>query len=91
MKTNEASHEEPALATVVRELRAIRELLQTDHAELLDARQAAALLGIGEATLYRQRAAGEIPQPVRIGVGTALVRWRRADLVEYIRKLRPGK
>ncbi len=82
--------EDVGLAAVVRELRRVRELLEAQTTELLDARQAARFLGVSEATLYRLRAAGEVPASVRLG-GGALIRWRRNDLQNYIEKLRPAR
>jgi excisionase family DNA binding protein len=49
---------------------------------LLTADQAAELLGISPATLYRMRSAGKLPLPVRLG---GSVRWSRETLVEWIR------
>lgn len=52
------------------------------NAELLDVRAVAALLG-GCSTrhVYRLCDAGRIPRPVKLG---ALVRWRRAELMEWL-------
>jgi predicted DNA-binding transcriptional regulator AlpA len=77
------------LVALLRELRAIRDLLAGQAVEALDARQTAQLLGIGEATLYRLRAARKIPQPIRVGDSNALIRWRRADLLRYLATQRP--
>lgn len=79
------------LAAVVRELRAIRDLLECQAAELLDADAVAQLLGISTATLYRLRATGRIPPPVKLGTGPGLVRWRRADLMKHLAELKPAR
>ena len=50
-------------------------------AELLDVKDVAALLNCGARTVYRQSDAGRIPRPVKLG---ALVRWRRAELLDWI-------
>lgn len=51
-------------------------------AELLDVRAVAALLG-GCSTrhVYRLADAGRMPRPVRLG---SLVRWRRAEVLDWI-------
>jgi len=53
------------------------------HAELLDVRTVAALLG-GCSTrhVYRLADGGQMPRPVRLG---NLIRWRRAEVLEWIR------
>jgi predicted DNA-binding transcriptional regulator AlpA len=71
---------------LLREVRRVRELLEADAAELLDAAAAARLLGISEPSLYRLRSAGKCPAPVKLSAG--LVRWRRSELLDYIRGLR---
>lgn len=48
---------------------------------LVDARQAAALLGIGLRTLRTMDAAGRLPAPVRLSPGC--VRWRHAELKDW--------
>jgi len=53
---------------------------------LLRPAEAAKLLSLGESTVYRMAANGELPA-VRIG---RTVRFRRADLVELIDKLKPA-
>lgn len=40
-------------------------------------KEAAALLSIGRSTFWREVAAGNLPQPVKIG---GVTRWRLADL-----------
>jgi len=50
-------------------------------AALLDVRGVAALLSCSPRHVYRLADAGRMPAPVRIG---ALVRWRRADLDEWL-------
>lgn len=49
---------------------------------LVDARRAAALLGIGLRTLRTMDAAGKLPAPVRLSPGC--VRWRVAELRDWI-------
>lgn len=48
---------------------------------LLDVRQVAEICGCAARTVYRLSDAGRMPQPVRIG---SLVRWRRADLDDWL-------
>lgn len=56
---------------------------QPEHSEqrLLDARQAAKMLGYSVATLYRHHGAKLIPPPLRIG---GVVRWDRQELNTWI-------
>jgi excisionase family DNA binding protein len=48
---------------------------------LLDAKQAAALLGIGKTHLYALHSSGKIPLPVRLGRRTL---WRAEELKSWI-------
>jgi predicted DNA-binding transcriptional regulator AlpA len=48
---------------------------------LVDARRAAAMLGIGLRTLRTMDAAGRLPAPVRLSPGC--VRWRLAELRDW--------
>ena len=50
-------------------------------AALLNARQAAALLGISMASLYRYANEAKLPAPVRVGRS---VRWREDELRQWI-------
>ena len=50
-------------------------------AALLDVRAVAAELGCSQRHVYRLADAGRMPAPVKLG---ALVRWRRAELSEWI-------
>lgn len=50
-------------------------------AELLDAKAVARLLSCSSRTVQRLRDAGTLPPPVNLG---ALVRWRRASILEWI-------
>ncbi len=49
--------------------------------ELLDARAAAALLGVSTRTVWRMRDAGVCPAPLKI---LGAVRWRRRELLEWL-------
>lgn len=49
---------------------------------LVDARSAAALLGVGLRTLRTMDAAGRMPAPVRLSPGC--VRWKLAELRDWI-------
>lgn len=53
----------------------------SDSASLLDVRAVAALLGCSARHVYRLRDGGRMPLPVMVG---ALVRWRRADVEDWI-------
>ena len=48
---------------------------------LLTSKEAAKLLSIGEATLWRDSKAGKMPAPIKIGGAT---RWRVADLHAFV-------
>ncbi|TAJ12095.1 MAG: DNA-binding protein, partial [Planctomycetota bacterium] len=48
---------------------------------LVDARAAAALLGVGRATWWKLHASGRVPAPLRFGRRTL---WRRAELERWI-------
>lgn len=52
-----------------------------DRAALLDVVQVGALLGCSPRHVYRMVEHGKMPLPVRLG---ALVRWRRAELMEWL-------
>jgi len=49
---------------------------------LLDAREAARLLGLGRSTFYRLHTSGRVPSPVHLG---GAVRWRREELEAWAR------
>jgi excisionase family DNA binding protein len=51
------------------------------EAALIDVRAVAALLGCSTRHIYRLTDAGRMPTPVRLG---ALIRWRRAEIEEWI-------
>ncbi len=77
---------EITLADVLQELRQIRTVLASGQAELLTAKQAARLLGISVASLYRLAAANAKLKPITVGHGSK--RWRRADLQRYVAECR---
>lgn len=49
---------------------------------LLDAGQAAEILGMCRAMFYRLNSAGRVPRPIRLG--GKLVRWRRGELTAWV-------
>lgn len=55
---------------------------------LVDANDAAAMLGVSRAHFYRMRAAGQVPLPVRLGKA---VRWRVEELQEWVDAGCPGR
>jgi predicted DNA-binding transcriptional regulator AlpA len=73
------------LRAAVRELQRLNRATAAGQAALLPRRQAAELCGCSIASFARAVAAGQMPQPVR-GIGG--VRWRRADLLRAIEKLK---
>ena len=53
--------------------------------ELLTTRQAAALAGVGERTLWRWSRSGICPAPIKIGIGPRpAVRFRRSEILAWI-------
>ena len=56
-------------------------LQDSPPAALLDVNGLAALLNCGARTVYRLADAGRLPRPVKLG---ALVRWRRAEIDEWL-------
>ena len=60
---------------------AVSTLPAADSPALLDVRQVANMLNCSTRTIWSLRDAGKMPPPVRMG---ALVRWRRADLDQWI-------
>lgn len=68
---------------------------EKEKSELLTVRDVAELLSISTRGVHRQRDAGRIPQPIRLG---GSIRWQRAKLMEWLdagcpatRPARPGK
>lgn len=57
-----------------------------DHQRLLTVRQVAARLAIHPRSVWRLVAAGELPGPVKLS--PRIVRWREADLQEFIAQAR---
>ena len=74
------------LAAVIQELRAIRQAVVAEQAQLPDRQAAAAMLGVSTATLDRLRSAGTIPAPVEIPQ-TGMLRYRRVDLEKFVGEL----
>lgn len=54
----------------------------TEAAALLDVRQVAALMGVCPRTIYRLADSGAMPRPVHLG--SAIVRWSRSSLDQWI-------
>jgi predicted DNA-binding transcriptional regulator AlpA len=55
--------------------------MTTEGKILVAAKEAAAMLSIGESTLWRQVKNKQLPEPVKIGGAT---RWRVADLMRCV-------
>lgn len=55
---------------------------------VLDAREAARLLGISRSTFLKLHAAGKVPMPVRFG---RAVRWRREEMNEWLAAGAPSR
>ncbi len=57
----------------------------TQVPRLLAVRQVAELLAVDRSTVWRMRAAGELPEPVRLGgPASRKVRWRADELAHWI-------
>ena len=56
-------------------------------ARLLSVRQVAALLSMSVRSVWRLAATGELPEPIHLT--SRIVRWRLADLEEYVADLEP--
>lgn len=56
---------------------------------LLRLREVTALVGLGSSTIYRKLAAGEFPQPVRLGPSS--VRWRESEVQRWIDSLQAAR
>ena len=56
---------------------------------LLSLKESAAFLGVSLRKLYELRAAGRVPQPVRLADRT--VKYRRADLLAFVAQLEPAE
>jgi excisionase family DNA binding protein len=57
--------------------------------DLLSVRDVARRLGLGQRTVWRLLAAGELPQPVRFGPSGRIVRWKAAEIDHYVKQMRP--
>jgi predicted DNA-binding transcriptional regulator AlpA len=58
---------------------------ETITPELLTTKQAAALCGVGERSLWRWSRCGIAPRPIKIGIGkNGAVRFRRNELLDWI-------
>ncbi len=55
------------------------------HTQLLRIEQVAELLSVGERTVWRWASAGRIPAPLKLS--NKVVRWRQADIDEYLARL----
>jgi predicted DNA-binding transcriptional regulator AlpA len=75
------------LDTLADLLRRILHRLTADSAELLGATQAASLAGVSRPTWYRLVAAKKAPAAVRLA--GSVKRWRKAELLHWIKALRP--
>jgi predicted DNA-binding transcriptional regulator AlpA len=49
---------------------------------LINANTLAALLGVSRAKLFRMKAAGQLPKPIRLG--GSCVKWRRVEVIDWI-------
>ena len=58
---------------------------QADEPRLISARELAALLNVSASSVWRMRAAGQLPPAVR--VGRRGVRWRLSDIKAFISQL----
>lgn len=72
----------PGLERLVAQLvDALRQTVTAGQPELLPARAAAALCGIGTSSWHRLASGGQVPRPITLG---GSVRWRATELREWI-------
>jgi len=69
----------------MRESKRVSEAAADVVAQLLRAEDVAAMLSVSLRTLWRMVRDGNAPQPVRFN--RKLVRWRRQDVMDYVRRL----
>lgn len=82
---NVVKHSTATLDDIVKELRELRTSLAQRHAELLNAEEAAAFLGVGRTKFFEMVAACPKLQSVKLpGSGRM---WRRIDLVAFVARL----
>ncbi|MEW4461216.1 helix-turn-helix domain-containing protein [Roseibium algicola] len=55
---------------------------------LLTDKEAAAILGVSQATFWRWKRAGSVPMPVKLG---GLSRWPRSEIVNIIEKAKAAR
>ena len=63
-------------------------VLQMPEPILLDAKQAAAMLGIGRAHLYALHSSGRLPMPIHLGRRTL---WRADELKDWVKAGCPNR
>jgi prophage regulatory protein len=56
--------------------------------ELFSVKEVASMLGTSRRTVWKLRRVGVLPEPVRLS--KRLVRWRRADIDDYLARRRPA-
>ena len=56
--------------------------MKVEYERLLRAKEVAGLIGVSRSTLYRMVAAGQFPQPIRIGPRAS--RWRMSEVQEWM-------
>jgi len=56
---------------------------EKNEPELMSVKEVAAMLGVSQRTVYRMDDAGQIPRSIKLA---SLVRWRTAELREWIEK-----
>jgi predicted DNA-binding transcriptional regulator AlpA len=67
---------------------AVSEVIGQSAPQLFDQVQARAFLGLSATTWFRAKAADQIPAPVLVG---GAEKWRRVDLEEWLKRLRPAR
>jgi predicted DNA-binding transcriptional regulator AlpA len=76
------------MSKAVEVLQEIRDLLQAANRPLLNADEVSDFLGFGIRSVHRAENGGEMPAAVQTPGGP---RWRREELIEWVRSLRPRK
>ena len=57
--------------------------------EYMSRLETANFLGLSEASFDRLRKEGELPEPYLLGKNSKLMRWKRSEIIEYLKKANP--
>lgn len=60
--------------------------MRTSHHELLSVREVARRLGVAVRTIWKWKASGLFPPPVRLGPNGRTIRWKAEEINRYIER-----